>query len=65
MVLKRLLQSEQTLSQSCKYSVHEQLLNSFSLLPWLICSELLIERVLPVLESRLNAVYYIFISLHQ
>ncbi len=63
LVLRRLLQCEQTLSQSYRYSTHVQVLNAFALLPWLVCTETLVDKILPVLESRIKSVGHRFASL--
>lgn len=62
LVLKRLTTLENSISQTYKYNLHSTILDSFSLMPWLISTDNLIEKILPVLESRLNSVSA-FISL--
>jgi hypothetical protein len=56
LVLKRLVQLESTMSQSYKYTIHATILDSFVLLPWLVCTETLVDKILPILEQRMNAV---------
>ena len=56
LVIKRLIKLEESISQTCQYSLHVEILDAFSLLPWLICTEFLIEEILPILEKRSNAV---------
>ena len=55
LVLKRLIQLESTISQSYKYTIHALILEAFGQLPWLISTENLVEKVLPILEQRLDA----------
>jgi hypothetical protein len=56
LVLKRLIQLESSLSQSYKYTMHAQVIDCFGLLPWLLSTENLIEKILPILEKRMQAV---------
>ena len=56
MVLDRVLHLEDIISQSYKYTAHVNILESFKLLPWLVRTDELVEKVLPILETRLNAV---------
>jgi len=56
LVTKRLIKLEETISQSFKYSLHVDILQSFSLLPWVICTEFLVEEILPILDKRSNSV---------
>ena len=56
LVLDRLVQLEKSMSETYKYTLHSQVLASFSILPWLICTDLLVDKILPILETRLNAV---------
>lgn len=56
LVLKRLIELEKAISLSYKYSCHCLILESFTLLPWLVCTDVLIEKILPILEIRSNAV---------
>ena len=55
LVIKRLLQLEQNTSATYKYSIHVQILEAFALLPRLICTDLLVDKILPVLDVRLNS----------
>ena len=50
------MQLEEIISQSYKYNIHVNILDSFKMLPWLVRPEDLIDKVLPILDTRLNAV---------
>jgi hypothetical protein len=54
--MKRIVKLEQSISESYKYSLHAQILDSFSLLPWAICTDYLVEKILPILDKRIEAV---------
>lgn len=56
LILKKLFELEESVSQSYKYSLHVLILNSLALMPWLVSTDLLIERILPLLETRIDAV---------
>ena len=55
-VLEKLLQLEDAISRTYKYTIHVNILVSFQIFPWLLRTDLSVDRVLPVLEARLNAV---------
>ena len=55
-VLEKLLQLEDAISRTYKYTIHVNILESFQIFPWLLRTDLSVDRVLPVLEARLNAV---------
>ena len=55
LMLKRIIQLEQSTSQTYKYSTHIQILDSFAIMPRLFCTDILVEKVLPVLDTRLNS----------
>ncbi len=55
-VLERLLQLEDGISRTYKYTIHVNILESFQVFPWLLRTDLIVDRVLPVLEARINAV---------
>jgi serine/threonine-protein phosphatase 4 regulatory subunit 4 len=54
-ILNKILKFEEDLNKTHKYNIHENILISFEQLPWLISTDELVDRVLPVLESRLNS----------
>lgn len=54
-ILNKILKFEEDLSKTYKYNIHENILLSFEQLPWLICTDELVDRVLPVLDSRLSS----------
>jgi hypothetical protein len=56
LVTKRLIKLEESISQTYKYSLHVDLLQAFALLPWVICTEFLVEEILPILDRRTNSV---------
>jgi len=56
LVLKRFLNLEEKISQTYKYNLHVEVLESFSILPSLFCTDILVERILPILELRLSSV---------
>jgi hypothetical protein len=55
LMLKRIIQLEQSTSQTYKYSIHVQILEAFALMPKLFSTDLLVEKVLPILDTRLNS----------
>ncbi|CAF1034388.1 unnamed protein product, partial [Brachionus calyciflorus] len=55
LVLKKLFELENSISQSYKYSLHVLILECFALLPYLVCTDILVEKILPMLEIRVNA----------
>lgn len=58
LVTKRLIKLEEAVSQSYKYSLHVDILQAFSLLPYVLCTEFLVEEVLPILDKRTNSVSF-------
>jgi hypothetical protein len=56
LVTKRLVRLEESLSQTYKYSLHCEILQVFSLLPWLLCTDTLVDEILPILEKRIYCV---------
>lgn len=52
LVTKRLIKLEDTLSHTYKYAVHCEILQVFELLPWLLCTEILVDDILPILDKR-------------
>ena len=52
LVTKRLIKLEESLSQTYKYSLHCDTLHAFSLLPWLLCTDVLVDELLPILDKR-------------
>jgi hypothetical protein len=65
LVLKRLIQLENAISQSYKYTIHATILESFGLLPWLISTDSLVDKILSILEQRINAVSHKHFSVNQ
>ena len=59
-VVKRLINLEDSLSQSYKYAIHAEILQAFSLLPWLISTTDLVEKILPILRIRIQSVASLF-----
>ena len=57
LVAKRLIKLEESLSQTYKYSLHVEILQAFALLPWVFCTEFLVEEILPILDKRTNSVF--------
>lgn len=55
-VLKRIVDLEDSINQTYKYSLQSEILKSFSLLPWLICTNDLIDKILPILRNRIQSV---------
>ncbi len=49
---KRLLKLEELTSHTHKYALHCKILQAFHLLPFVLCTDTLIDEVLPVLEKR-------------
>lgn len=62
LIFKRLFELENSVSQSFKYSLHALILDSLALMPWLVSTDVLVERILPLLESRIDSVSFFFIS---
>lgn len=56
LIFKRLFELESSVSQSFKYSLHVLILDSLALTPWLVSTDVLVERVLPLLETRIDSV---------
>ncbi len=49
---KRLLKLEDHTSHTHKYALHCKLLAAFHLLPYVLCTDTLVEEILPVLDKR-------------
>lgn len=56
LVTKRLCKLEEVVSQGYKYALHCKILQAFELLPWLLCTDTLVDEILPILDKRSNCV---------